>query len=97
MFIRSIAIATALLALTTAAPAQQLLSLRAGTVLDGKGGIARNQVIAVEASRIARITANTTEPVTYDLSHLTILPGLIDTHVHIGAHFDKTGRLAQAT
>jgi imidazolonepropionase-like amidohydrolase len=89
--------AAALLALTSAASAQQLLSLRTGLLLDGKGAIARNQVIAIEGSRISRITANTNEPVTYDLSRLTILPGLIDTHVHIVSHFDKTGRLAGPT
>jgi imidazolonepropionase-like amidohydrolase len=30
--------------------------------------------------------------VTYDLSNLTLLPGFIDTHVHIGWHFDAKGR-----
>ena len=88
--------AAALIALTTGATAQQLLSLRTGLLLDGKGGAARNQVIAIDGPRISAIST-TTQPVTYDLSRLTILPGLIDTHVHIGAHFDKTGRLAGAT
>jgi imidazolonepropionase-like amidohydrolase len=89
-------IATALLALATPATAQTLISLRTGLLLDGKGGVLRNQVIAIDGTRISRIAASS-EPVTYDLSRLTILPGLIDTHVHIGAHFDKTGRLAGAT
>ena len=84
--------ATALIALSTHATAQTLITLRTGLLLDGKGSTLRNQVIAIDGPRIARITANTNEPVTYDLSRLTILPGLIDTHVHIGAHFDKTGR-----
>ncbi len=43
----------ALLTLSTPAAAQQLLSLRAGTLIDGKGGVARNQVIAIEGSRIS--------------------------------------------
>ena len=29
---------------------------------------------------------------TYDLGNLTLLPGFIDTHVHIGWHFDAKGR-----
>ena len=29
---------------------------------------------------------------TYDLSKYTLLPGFIDTHVHIGWHFGKDGR-----
>src|SRR5207237_3571546 len=32
------------------------------------------------------------QPVTYDLSRFTVLPGLIDAHVHVGAHFGKDGR-----
>ncbi len=31
-------------------------------------------------------------PVTIDLGGLTLLPGFIDTHVHIGWHFDAKGR-----
>jgi imidazolonepropionase-like amidohydrolase len=30
--------------------------------------------------------------VSYDLSQLTLLPGLIDTHVHMNTHFGKNGR-----
>jgi imidazolonepropionase-like amidohydrolase len=33
-----------------------------------------------------------TGPVTYDLGDVTLLPGMIDTHVHIGYHFGKDGR-----
>ena len=28
-----------------------------------------------------------------DLTGLTVLPGYIDTHVHIGHHFDENGKL----
>ena len=81
----------ALLSLTLAAAAQQTLTIRAGTVIDGKGGVQRNQVVTIEGSRIARI-GGSTQPVTYDLSRLTVLPGLIDTHVHVGSHYGKDGR-----
>ena len=33
-----------------------------------------------------------TGAVTHDLGSLTLLPGFIDTHVHIGWHFDAKGR-----
>lgn len=85
----------AFLCLTAAAAAQQPLTIRAGTLIDGKGGVERNQVITVEGSRIARL-GGTAQPVTYDFSRLTVLPGLIDTHIHIGAHFGTDGRLANA-
>ena len=86
----------AFLAAAGAAMAQQPVTIRAGTIIDGKGGVQRNAVITVEGSKIARVGANTTQPVTYDFSRLTILPGLIDTHVHIANHFGKDGRLAGA-
>jgi len=91
------AIATgAFLSLTAAATAQQSFTIRAGTVIDGKGGVQRNAVIAIEGSRIAKLGAADALPATYDFSHLTVLPGLIDTHVHIGSHFGKDGRASNA-
>src|SRR5256885_1442185 len=84
--------AGAFVGITTMAAAQQPMTIRAGTVLDGKGGVQRNAVIAVEGSRIVRLGDGGTQPVTYDLSRFTVLPGLIDAHVHIGAHFGKDGR-----
>jgi imidazolonepropionase-like amidohydrolase len=72
--------------------AQQSITIRAGAVLDGKGGVLRNAVVAVEGSRILRVGIGAAETATYDFPRFTILPGLIDTHVHIGAHFGKDGR-----
>lgn len=85
------AIIAALFTLATGAFAQPL-TIRAGTMLDGKGGIERNALISIEGSKIARITTGTNEPVAYDFSRLTVLPGMIDTHVHLVSHFGKDGR-----
>src|SRR5215468_5450228 len=74
------------------AAAQQLITIRAGTVLDGKGGVQRTAVITIDGTRIVKLSDSQPEILTYDLSRLTVLPGLIDTHVHIGAHFGKDGR-----
>ena len=38
-------------------------------------------------------TTRTTGPITYDLQQLTLMPGLIDTHVHIDSHFGRDGRM----
>ena len=65
--------------------------IKAGTMLDGKGGTRRNAAIVVQGTRIARVE-NAAATATYDFSGLTVLPGLIDTHVHIGQHFNKEGR-----
>ncbi len=89
------ALAIALLCLTTTPASAQQTTIRAGTLLDGKGATLRNQVITLDGPRIARI-APATGPVTYDLQRLTVLPGLIDTHVHIVSHFGADGRLAGA-
>jgi imidazolonepropionase-like amidohydrolase len=65
--------------------------IRAGMLLDGKGGVQRNASIVVQGSKILKISSQSTTP-TYDLRTLTILPGLIDTHVHISNHFGQDGR-----
>src|ERR1700704_1186767 len=84
--------AGALVSMTAISPAQQPITIRAGTVIDGKSGVQRNIVIAIEGSRIARVNDPTARLVTYDLSRFTVLPGLIDAHVHVGAHFGKDGK-----
>jgi imidazolonepropionase-like amidohydrolase len=66
--------------------------LRAGTLLDGRGGVSRSVNVIVEGSRIRSVGPSSGAPVSYDLSRLTVLPGLIDTHVHIATHFGKNGR-----
>jgi imidazolonepropionase-like amidohydrolase len=71
--------------------------IRAGRLIDGKGGVRDTVVVVVENSRITRITsANDTSsgPINYDLAHLTLMPGLIDTHVHIDSHFGADGRMS---
>ena len=65
--------------------------IRAATLIDGKGGVTRNVSIVVQGSRIARIDASA-QGTTYDLKGLTVMPGWIDTHVHMDAHFDPNGK-----
>jgi imidazolonepropionase-like amidohydrolase len=81
-------------ALTLAATAlgAQPITIRAGTLLDGKGGVQRNVTVHVNGTRIERITPYDGRPVTYELSRRTVMPGMIDTHVHITSHFGKNGR-----
>jgi imidazolonepropionase-like amidohydrolase len=67
------------------------LTIRAAQLLDGKGGSQSNAVVTVAGSKIDRV-APSTGAVTIDLGSLTLLPGFIDTHVHIGWHFDETGK-----
>jgi imidazolonepropionase-like amidohydrolase len=72
----------------------QSITIKTSTILDGKGGILRNKMIVVEGGRIVRI-ADARGAATYDLTGMTVMPGWIDTHVHLGWHFSKEGRLEQ--
>ncbi len=66
--------------------------LNVTTLLDGKGNVLHNTRIVVQDGKIARIDPKA-GPVTYDLSRLTVLPGWIDTHVHIDWHFGPNGKV----
>src|SRR6266516_2455403 len=71
------------------------ITIRAGTVLDGRGGTLRNTAIVIAGSRITRLDPALTAA-TYDLSRLTVMPGGIDTHVHLTSHFDARARRARS-
>ena len=72
--------------------AAQPVVIKTTTLLDGKGRVLKNKEIVVDGTRIARV-ADAKERATYDLSGWTVMPGWIDTHVHLGWHFNKEGRL----
>src|SRR6184192_468647 len=67
------------------------ISIYAGTILDGRGGVRHDMTIVVEGSRIARLDPATNRA-RYDMRGLTVMPGGIDTHVHLTSHFDPNGR-----
>jgi imidazolonepropionase-like amidohydrolase len=82
------------LALTaTTAVAQPPITIRAGLLIDAVGGGRRDVVVTVVGTRITAIRpARGSDRVTHDLRGLTLLPGFIDTHVHLDAHFGPDGR-----
>ena len=67
----------------------QTIALQTGTILDGKGGVLRNQWILVSGSKIAGLGAAGQGSPAYDLRGLTVMPGWIDTHVHLNWHFNN--------
>jgi len=67
------------------------VTIRAARVIDGRGKTLQNATIEVNGAKIVTVDQRS-GPVTYDLGAMTLLPGLIDTHVHIGYHFGKDGR-----
>ena len=62
-------------------------TIRAGLLIDGTGATRRNARIFVEGDTITRIDG-LRGAVTHDLSNLVVMPGWIDTHVHLASHFD---------
>ena len=69
------------------------ITIRAPRMIDGRGGERADVLVTVKDGKI-RVLGPATGPATYDLTGLTLLPGFIDTHVHIGWHFDANGRYA---
>lgn len=92
---KALLILVALMAPAAAAAQGPPVTLKVGGLLDGKGGATGPTVVVVQDGRIQRVAPDA-RPVgtVYDLSRLTLMPGIIDTHVHISWHFDKTGRFA---
>jgi len=79
------------LSLVAAIGLAQPTIVKTTTLIDGKGGVLRNQEIVIDSGRITRMGVAKQKP-TIDLSGLTVMPGWIDTHVHLGWYFDKEGR-----
>jgi imidazolonepropionase-like amidohydrolase len=60
------------------------------TALTGTGSLLRHTRIVIRQDRIVRVDP-TAAPVSYDLRGLTVMPGLIDAHVHMDWHFGPHG------
>ena len=95
---RAMKLKAALFAVVLAAPTllaqNQTIRIHAATVLDGTGKTLRNVTIVVQGSKITSIETGGAANANYELGQLTIVPGMIDVHAHVGWHFDKDGRYA---
>ena len=60
---------------------------------DGRGNVLRDTRIGVVDGRITSLHA-VEGGTTIDLRGYTVMPGWIDTHVHLDSHFDRAGRIA---
>jgi imidazolonepropionase-like amidohydrolase len=85
-------VALMLIAVAATASAQTVaVTIKARAVIDGTGKVIPNAMVTVREGRIVDIAPASGQP-TIDLGQLTLLPGFIDTHVHIGWHFGRDGR-----
>ncbi|HEY2625813.1 MAG TPA: amidohydrolase family protein [Candidatus Udaeobacter sp.] len=67
----------------------------ASMLLDGRGHLLSDTRIVIEGSKIVGLDPNAS-PVDYDLRGFTVLPGWIDSHVHITWSFGENGKNAGA-
>jgi imidazolonepropionase-like amidohydrolase len=75
----------------TPTPEAATVTIKARRVINGIGGTLDNAVVTVRDGKIVSV-GQASGPVTIDLGEATLLPGFIDTHVHIDWHFDANGR-----
>jgi imidazolonepropionase-like amidohydrolase len=83
--LRVIALATVVAAVLAQSPSRTVIAV--GTALDGKGGVIRDTRLVIQNGRIAAIDASAS-PIDVDLRNRVVMPGWIDTHVHLNWHFD---------
>jgi imidazolonepropionase-like amidohydrolase len=69
------------------APPDQVIAVKAGHLFDSKlGEMLSNQVVLIKGDKITDVGANLAIPPgakVIDLSAVTVMPGMIDTHVHV--------------
>jgi imidazolonepropionase-like amidohydrolase len=90
--IASLATAALFVTLSTACAQTGTITIRAASAFDDRGRSVPDATVVVQGGTIVRVESGRAGAATYDLRRLTLLPGLIDTHVHLDTHFGKDGR-----
>ncbi|HUI54229.1 MAG TPA: amidohydrolase family protein [Bryobacteraceae bacterium] len=65
--------------------------IQTSTILDGKGGVLKNRQIVIDGSKIQAVAPGKVKA-NYDLRGLTVMPGWIDTHIHLNWHLDANNK-----
>src|ERR1051326_5682678 len=67
------------------------LVIRAPRLIDGRGHLLRDAAVVVDGGKIVAVDEHP-KHVDIDLRDATLMPGGVDTHVHIGWHFNADGK-----
>src|SRR5690349_16090347 len=73
-----------------------VVTIHAAAMIDGRGHRVANALITVHGSKIEKVetgNAASGRMPTYELGDATLLPGLIDAHVHPGWYINRQGAL----
>jgi len=86
-----------LLLFWAAAMAQERsITILTDKAFDGRGAVLQNARIEIRGDKIASVqTDGAQTAATYDLRGLTVMPGWIDSHVHITWHFGPNGHFGE--
>jgi imidazolonepropionase-like amidohydrolase len=79
-----------------APPSAAPITIHAARLIDGRGHTLDDVLVTVHSGRIERVQANIGAQgrgATYELGSATVLPGLIDAHVHPGWYINREGAL----
>src|SRR6185312_10112072 len=71
-------------------------TIHAAAAIDGRGRVMHDVLLTVRGGRILRVDADAGargRGATYELGTSTLLPGLIDAHVHPGWYINRAGAL----
>ena len=71
---------------------QSQVTISAARALDGRGAAMNDVFVTIQNGRIDRIEPGVHRAATYPLGDVTLMPGLIDDHVHIGWFVDRNGK-----
>lgn len=71
----------------------QPITVHSTHVLDGRGADLGEVTLTVENGKITRVDRGApASPAVYDLGNATLMPGIIDGHVHLNWYFNRQGR-----
>ena len=81
----------------SAAQSPQVVTIKAARVIDGRGNVLNDGVVTVTGSKITAVSPQTSRsgPIAYDLGSATLMPGMIDVHVHLNYFFGPGGKYGE--